>query len=194
MSTSPQLSPSEARRAEAFKALLEADAPAIYAWAAGRLGSFRAQEDSQDFAHEVFVRAAISYRDSTTPILNFRKWMFGIAKRTLLEWLRARSERRSLGMGVGGDHAKLDAHTEVASGVSRRVAKNESLAMFLKLIDTLEPNDKRVVIEYLIEGRNSEELAPSLGYADGGGVRTRAMTLKAKLIAEAPYAADYFSE
>lgn len=194
VSSLPPMSDSQVRRAESFRTMLEADAPAIYAWAAGRLGAFRAREESQDFAHEVFLRAARSHRVAAEPIVNFRAWMFGIAKLTLLEWIRARSERRSLGLGVGGDDTKLDLHTALASSISRRVAKNESLAMFLRQVDTLEPNDKRIVFEYLIEGRSSEELAAALGYADGGGVRTRAMALKAKLTAEAPYAADYFSE
>lgn len=181
------------RSQEEFSRDLEAEAPALYAWATARLGGHRDSTEADDFAQEVIVRALRAHRNRSDEITNLRAWLFGIARRTLLELLRARMERRAVGLGIGGDGQDLDGIAQIASSVSRRVAGNDQVVKLLEIVRGLPETDQRIIAEYLIEGRTSEEVATTVGLTDSG-VRQAAVRLRALLIGRAPFAADYFKE
>lgn len=176
-----------------FREELEREAPAIYAWASATLARFRAANDAADFAQEVILRALRAHDANSAKIKNHRAWFFAIARRTLLEWVRAGAERRALGLGVGGDGNDLDEHVRVASGVSRRVARSDQVNKLLEVVRGFDETDQRIIVEYLIEGRSSEQVAEVVGLS-AGAVRQAASRIRAELAVRAPFAADYFND
>ena len=148
-----------------FEKLYVRLAPAIYAWA-----KFRIHEQSrcwippEDLVQEVWYR---SWRalDTFDPSRSFRSWVFGVAKKVLLEGYR-QAERSRI------DHPKSDGRQTVLTlndypesvlSVSRQAIRNETIERFLQQIAILGQTDQRLVLCCGLEGLNTEEAARRLG-------------------------------
>jgi RNA polymerase sigma factor (sigma-70 family) len=175
-----------------FNALFYPLLPAVYAWASTRLRPYKCDSEAGDFTHDVYVRAGENYDGKIVTRERFRSWVFGIARYVLLEWFRDLNSRKQFGIGIGGDNQQEGA--KAVTSVSRRVARDEQLKLLIAAIDALTPLEKRIAIEYLLEGRAAAELATELGLASEGALRMRALRLRERLLGEFPFAVEFLGE
>jgi len=141
---------------------LEDLAPRLYGWACLRLrGQPRA--NAEDLVQEVLCRAL-----SALP--RFRGgdlggWTFQIARNVLLESLRTRRRqgRVQLPEGHSSRFRALDAVPASVTTLTRRVARNEEVQVLLRLVEDLDPVDRRLVELCGLEGQTSVAAAAVLG-------------------------------
>ena len=149
----------------AFGPLYERIAPAIFAYAAPRLG-WRL-EDAEDVVSEVWVRARGKFEDYD-PQRPFRPWVFGFAVRVVLEYQErlARMARGAGGLGSLSGFLDATAIPEEASSVSGRVARDEELRLFVEWTRTLSEYDREVLLLRGLQGRPHQEIAELLGRSE----------------------------
>lgn len=148
-----------------FGELYEHVAPAIYAWAELRIRpGVRAWLDPQDVVQEVWCRAWRIFDRYDPEQVSFRYWVFRVAKNVLLE-----AFRKLRAPGVGGPDAgtttRLLALREVpddATGVSRRVARDETLRLFTDWVRELPEDDRKLLVHAGLEGMSHAEVAERL--------------------------------
>lgn len=151
---------------EAFVREYEAAAPAIYAWARLHIHPpLRRRIDPEDLLQEVSFRAFRRFDKFDPERGNFRQWLFGIAHHVLKEALRGlRSRGESVFGGVTGNSAPgLDGFPAEATNVSTRCARDEGFCIFLDRLDSLEDEDRRLVIYRGLERMPHQQVAEVLG-------------------------------
>jgi RNA polymerase sigma factor (sigma-70 family) len=167
--------------AEGFADLYGHIAPALHTWAELRIRpEQRALIEPGDLVQEVWFRAwrqLAAFDPRATP---FRFWIFRIAKNVLLEASRT-SQRADRAGGHPSERARaLDAIADSITGVSLRLARNESLALFRATVAALEPDDQKLVLHCGLEGLPYKEVAPRLGLSVDA-VAKRWQRLRARL-------------
>jgi RNA polymerase sigma factor (sigma-70 family) len=139
-------------------------APAIYAWACLRVRRrLRAFASPEDLAQEIWVRAvrAATARDPAAPP---RAWLFTIAKNVLYEVQRAANRDRS--NGAGGSTTRLLALDRVPADVTsltQRLARDDALREFLARAESLDDDDRMLLIHVGLEAMPHDEAAARLG-------------------------------
>ena len=167
---------------EGFSQLYERLAPALYTWAELRIRpSQRAFLEPQDVVQEVWLRAWRSidtFDADTTP---FRLWVFRVAKNVLLEGVRKiqRMDRKS-GPGPSTRLFALHNLADSETAVSRRIARDESLAAFAGEIRELEDEERKLVVHCGLEGLSYREVAGRLGISSDA-VAKRWQRLRSRL-------------
>ena len=145
---------------EAFGQLYERLAPAIYAYACPRLEWRTA--DAEDVVSEVWVRARQRF-DDFDPERSFRSWIFGFAVKVVLEYQR-RLARMAPDLPGNSSLCGLDlAHVpDGASSVSRRVARNEELKLFVDWVRGLSNYEQEVLLLRGLQGKPHQQIAEVL--------------------------------
>jgi RNA polymerase sigma-70 factor (ECF subfamily) len=150
---------------EAFDREVEAVAPALFTWAEVRLrGELRSQLDPQDLVQEVWCRAWRKRDSFDAASTSFRYWIFRIAKNVLLEGLR-RMRDAGFAAGKPGSTTRLFALQELtdsATGVTRRVARDEGLKLFAEWLAGLDEEDQSLILHCGLEGMGRAEAAVRL--------------------------------
>jgi RNA polymerase sigma factor (sigma-70 family) len=159
-----------------FRALYEALAPSLYAWARLRTGSMALDPD--DLLQEVWIRALQSGSGFDPEKGSFRAWVFGIAKHVYLEALRKRPARRDLSQ-VSGSGA-LSLWPDIATSIRSRMARDESVDRLVEHVASIDELDRKVLIHCGLEDMPCSLAAVRLGLGVEA-VTKRWQRLRAKL-------------
>lgn len=145
-----------------FEELFPEVAPALFAWASLRVRApLRARLDPEDVLQEIGFRAWRQFGDFNPSVAPFRAWVFGIAHRVLQEALR--SVARSVVRGVDGQSSfSIGNYPASATSISRRVARDEAVQGFLRRLERLTEDDRRLVMLRGLEGLSHAEVADAL--------------------------------
>jgi len=144
--------------------LYEDVAPALYAWACLRIRpSLRGRIDPEDVLQEVWLRALEAERPRDALDASFRPWIFGVAKNVLLEALRKTERGRGEGVGSSTRQSLVNALPDQATAISRRVAGDEVLRLFIESARALPDKDRMILLHHGFEGLSHSEVATRLG-------------------------------
>jgi RNA polymerase sigma factor (sigma-70 family) len=152
---------------ERFGQLYERIAPSLYTWAELRIRpELRRWIDPQDVVQEVWCRAWRIFPQFDPATGTFRFWIFRVAKNVLLEALRKLDSpgfkaRSGDGSRPGGVF-ELGDLPDSATAISRRVAREESLQLFSRWVQSLEDDDRMLLIHHGLEGLSQAEVADRL--------------------------------
>lgn len=149
-----------------FARLYEHIAPAVFTWANLRLRpEQKAVLDPADLVQEVWLRAWRKIETFDAERIPFRFWVFRIAKNVALEASRqARKPDRARPRGTGDD--PLDAIADAITGVSSRVARDESLARFQAAVLELPEDERKLVVHCGLEGLSLREVGERLNISE----------------------------
>lgn len=138
------------------------------------------EHDAADAAQEVFVRLFLN-RAKFAGRSRFSTWLYGIALRTCLSLRRARGRRQ-----------RRVAPSEAASTGESLAGAREQTSERLDLaaaLDTLEDEERALVILKYAEGYSIEELAAMFGLSESA-CKMRLSRSREKLQARFPHLAD----
>ena len=167
-----------------FSSAFENAAPSLYAWARLHIrGPVQRLIDPEDLLQEVCCRAFVRYSDFDSKKGNFRGWLFGFAHNVLKEALRS---LRTRGESVFADRHDsrpkgLDQIADDATAISQRVTKQEDLNGFLQHTESLDEEDRRLLLYRGLEGRSHAELG-ELFDATPQAMEKRWQRLKKRLV------------
>lgn len=139
---------------DAFGALYERLAPAVFAWASLRTrGGARAATPPEDVVQETWWRALASFKTYDARALPFRAWLFGIASHVLLDAFRRKGVRERSHPGAPRPKGPTASTTpDDATAVSDRVARDETLALAIAKLRALPDEDRALLIGVGLEG------------------------------------------
>lgn len=168
-------------QSELFAEHYERVAPALYAWASLRIRpSFRGRLDPEDVLQEIWVRALEIHESRDPSKGSFRAWIFAVGKNVLFEAFR---KVDGGGGSLGGPSTRarmLDNWPDQATAVSRRVAKDEGVRLFLERVRDLPREDRMILVHCGLEGLTHAETATRLGLSRDT-VAKRWQRMRAKL-------------
>ena len=150
---------------ESFEQLYERVAPSLFSWARLRIPpSIRPFLDEQDVVQEVWIRA-VSIIDRYDPEkVNFRAWIFRVAKNVLLEAMRKLRADPRMRMD-GGPSTRIFVVQNCPDNVtlmSVRMRRDEGIKMFTDYINDLSSPDREILVHCGLEGLNAQEVADRL--------------------------------
>jgi len=155
-----------AGESERFGELYERIAPSLYTWAQIRIRpDLRQWIEPGDVVQEVWCRAWKIFDSFDPSAVTFRFWVFRVAKNVLLEAFRkldsptfkARSRESAAERAL-----ELADVPDSATAITRRVAREESLHLFAKWVQTLEESDRMLLVHHGLEGLSQAEVAERL--------------------------------
>ena len=149
-----------------FARLYEHIAPAVFTWAQLRMRpEQKAVLDPADLVQEVWLRAWRKIDTFDAERIPFRFWIFRIAKNVALEASR-QARKPDRGRQPSGDGSPLDAVADSITGVSARVARDESLARFQAAVLELPEDERKLVIHCGLEGLPLREVGERLAISE----------------------------
>jgi RNA polymerase sigma-70 factor (ECF subfamily) len=155
----------ERDRAATFSALHGEVAPRLWSWAAVHIGpALRARLDPEDLLQEVAARAWRRF-DLYDPAQGpFDAWALGIARKVLGEALA----RLARGQGAGAQWSLTDwtLVPDDATRATARVAREEQLQSFVAWSDSLERDDRRLLMYRGLEGWSHADVGKLLGVSE----------------------------
>lgn len=153
-----------ATQREIFEEHYERVAPALYAWASLRIRpSFRGRLDAEDVLQEIWVRALEIHESRDPSKGSFRAWIFAVGKNVLFEAYRKLDGVGASQIGPSTRARMLDNWPDQATAVSRRVAADEGVRLFLQRVGELPREDRMILIHCGLEGLTHAETATRLG-------------------------------
>lgn len=159
-------SPAPADDLQSFGTAYARIAPALQAWAALRIRPrLRRYCEPEDLLQEIWCRAFAIRNRFDPERTTFRQWMFRVAKNVLLEVVR-RSRKDDKVIAADGRTSKLFAlenTPELATSITRRVARDEQLREFRQKIESLAPDERTLFAHIGLEGLSYDEAADRLG-------------------------------
>ena len=149
-----------------FGQLYERIAPSLYTWAEIRIRrDLRQWIDPGDVVQEVWCRAWRAFDSFDPQTTTFRFWVFRIAKNVLLEAFRKlenpafRARSRD---GAATRALELVDVPDSATAITRRVAREESLRLFADWVQSLDEQDRMLLVHHGLEGLSQAEVAERL--------------------------------
>lgn len=171
-----------------FEAAFAAVSAPLLAWARLRVGAeLRTLLDPEDLVQEVGCRALLQFGTFDPARGTFRQWLFGIANRVLLEALRELG-KRPVRREVPADRSGLSDVVAAITTITRRVARDELVAAFLRRSEGLEAADRALLLHHGLEGLPHTQVAQLLGISEDA-VRKRWQRLREQLCADPAFAA-----
>lgn len=173
---------------EAFDVAYRRVAPALYAWARLRLfGPLRSRFDPEDLVSEVTLKALegfASWDESKGP---YRAWVFGIARHVLRKALERAARETPSGSrpdaSRAGALALLPAET---TAITRAVVRDENLDRFVRVLEELPDDDRRLLVLRGLEGLRHDEVAAVMN-ATPDAVAKRWQRLRERLAADSTW-------
>ena len=166
---------------EIFEQHYERVAPALFAWASLRIRpSFRGRLDPEDVLQEIWVRALEIHGSRDPSRGSFRAWIFAVGKNVLFEAFRKLDGAGGSPLGPSTRARTLENWPDQATAVSRRLAKEEGLQLFLQHVRDLPREDRMILIHCGLEGLTHAETATRLGLTRDA-VAKRWQRMRAKL-------------
>jgi len=138
-------------------------APALRAWAVLRCrGPLGRALEPDDLVQEVCLEAMAAEERFDPARGEFRPWLFGIASRVASNALRRLARGRLLpaDTSLASRTGRLPADVTT---VSRRVRHDEAVSAFLRDLDELDEDDRRLLVHRGIEALEHAEIAALLG-------------------------------
>ncbi|MFT4539892.1 MAG: RNA polymerase sigma-70 factor (ECF subfamily) [Planctomycetota bacterium] len=152
---------------ERFDELYARVAPALYAWAQLRvLKELRKHIDAEDVVQEVWIRALEIFDRFDPDKQSFRPWLFSVAKLVLLEASRRVRRRRTEVAGhraITGALFELNNVPDSVTGISTRMARDDSIKRFVEHVRQSDPLDHQVLVHFGLEGLSGEVAAQRIG-------------------------------
>ena len=159
------MEPQERARAATFSALHGEVAPRLWSWAAVHIGpALRTKVDPEDLLQEVASRAWRRFDDFDPSQGPFDAWALGIARKVLGEALA----RLARGHGSRSQWSTTDWSRvpDDATRATARVAREEQLQAFVAWSDTLERDDRRLLMYRGLEGWSHADVGRLLGVSE----------------------------
>ena len=157
--------------------LYERLAPALYSWAVLRAP---VGLEPGDLMGEVWLNAVRSRARYDAERASFRAWLFGVAKKVLLQ-LRELARREDLdARRCGAGSSDLERVPESVTSLSQRIERDELVNQFLGRMDRLERDERDLVIYCGLEGHGCAEAALRLGLSEDAATK-RWQRLRAEL-------------
>ena len=150
---------------EKFDQLYERVAPSLFSWARLRIPpSIRPFLDEQDVVQEVWIRAVEIIERFDPDKVNFRAWIFRVAKNVLLEAMRKLRADPRLRM-EGGPSTRLFVIENCPDNVtlmSARMRRDERIKLFTSFVEELKSPDREILVHCGLEGLKAQEVADRL--------------------------------
>ena len=147
---------------EQFEKLYERVAPSLFSWARLRIPpAVRPFLDEQDVVQEVWIRAVEIIDRYDPDNVNFRAWIFRVAKNVLLEAMRKLRADPRLRM-EGGPSTRLFVMQNCPDSVtlmSARMRRDERIKLFTGFVEELESPDREILVHCGLEGLKAQEVA-----------------------------------
>ena len=147
---------------ERFHELFEHIAPSLYAWASMRiLAPLRPQLDAQDLVEEVWVRAMRGFTSFDRSGLDYRSWVFRLAKSALVEAVRKSCDKSSHRIDIGPSQrafTQLDCPARVRASAAR-LARDDGMRRFLDFAERLSGEERQVLAYCGLEGMELADVA-----------------------------------
>ena len=143
----------------ALEDLVKRYLPLIYGFARNYTGS---QDNASDIAQEVFVKAWRNLKrfDQSK---SFRTWLFTIAKRTAIDWLRKKDALPfSLVQEEGGDNDFADSLVDEAPSVFEQIALKETSRELATALARLPVDHAKVIDLHMNSDLNFRQIAEML--------------------------------
>ena len=151
----------------AFTRLFDEIAPALYAWVELRLRGDRSagsRVEPGDVVQEVWLRAWRGLEHFEPDEVPFRPGIFRVAKNVMLEaWRQASRTRQAKGAGPTTRLFALENLPDGATSISRRLARDETLAQFGERVLALSEEDRKLVVHCGLEGMPRKDVAVRMG-------------------------------
>lgn len=149
-----------------FAARYEQVAPALCVWAMRHVSlSLQARVEVDDVLQEIWMRAFRIHDRFAGDLVEFRSWIFGIAKMVLLEVQR--STRRTQWLRFqDGTTSNSDALDQVEASITRltkRLVREETVVRFMTHLSALPRPDQDLVMYCGLEGSSCADAARKLG-------------------------------
>jgi RNA polymerase sigma factor (sigma-70 family) len=143
--------------------LYEDSLPAMYVWIRGRVGKgLGVHVDAEDVLQEVWLRAIPRFECYDAQRSSFQTWLIGIAKNVLLESLRGASAARYARAG-SEQVSNLGAVPDSVTTLTRAVARNEDVQRMLTVVETLDPDERLLLLGHGVEGLTLAQIGLQLG-------------------------------
>ena len=143
-------------------------APILLAWAHLRISpALRSHLDDDDVVQEVWLRALRRF-DTYDPSRSFRRWIFGVARRVLLEGFR-RYLRAAAGGAQLGPSTRLqllENRADEATRASQQLARDECMQRFLSRVERLPEADRKIVLYRGLEELTCAQTARRVGLSE----------------------------
>ncbi len=146
-------------------ALYREHAAALFAWACLRTRGLRPFVSPEDLTQEVWVRATRAAPARSERHGPPRAWLFTIAKHALYE-VRRTAERLRREGASSGSTSRLLAMGQVPvdiTSLTQRVARDDAVQQFLRRVETLDDDDRMLLIHVGLEDLPQTEAAARLG-------------------------------
>ncbi len=147
---------------EQFEKLYERVAPSLFSWARLRIPpAVRPFLDEQDVVQEVWIRAVEIIDRYDPEKVNFRAWIFRVAKNVLLEAMRKLRADPRLRM-EGGPSTRLFVIQNCPDNVtlmSARMRRDERIKIFTGYVEELGSPDREILVHCGLEGLKAQEVA-----------------------------------
>ncbi len=155
---------------EAFDVLMKRHQQMLMRWIWGMLGN---EDEAADVAQDAFLQAYI-HRDRFNPKMNFKTWLYTIARNRATSILRKRGRRAHLRGPLPGESAEdgqLDDWADIAVDDKpgpRDTAQAHEDAEWLRIaLEKLDEKHRVVLQMKYFEGLKSREIADVLGLEVG---------------------------
>ena len=115
--------------------------------------------EADDLVQEVCFQAYRSYAKFDEARGSFRRWVFGVASHVAADMLRQAARARARGFGPDLLGSQAGGVPEDATTLSRRVARDEGLLRFLRRVQDLDDDDRKLLLWRGLEGLQLAEVA-----------------------------------
>ena len=133
-----------------FAELYELNFERVYAFIARRV---RNREEAEDLTSEVFHQALANIERFEWRGAPFVAWLYRMAANAIVDRWQSVSKEHSDPRSNAADPASLD--------------EIEQRAMLFELVDTLSPDQRRVIVRRFVEQKSTREIAGELGRSEG---------------------------
>lgn len=133
-----------------FADLYEQNFDRVYAFIARRV---RNREEAEDLTSEVFHQALANLPSFEWRGVPFAAWLYRMAANAIVDRWQSTSKEQS--------DPRRDAEDKAA------LAEVEQRASLFQLVETLPPDQRRVIIQRFVDGRSIREIAVELGRSEG---------------------------
>jgi RNA polymerase sigma factor (sigma-70 family) len=152
---------------EMFLREFEQAAPALLAWARLRLRpELRRVLEPEDLIQEVGCRALQRLASYEPAKATLRQWLFGFANLVLMEALRDLARLPANGIRTGRDRSDGFEPAAKVTSVTGKVARNESVRLFLERIEQLDPDDRQLLMHRGLEQLPHPQVAELLAISE----------------------------
>lgn len=152
--------------ARRFTARYERIAPALCLWAMRHVGrTVQARVEVDDVLQEIWLRACSLRPEHGADEIEFRRWIFGVAKNVLLEVQRnvRRVQRVLIGDGRTTNVQALENVSAQVTALTQRLVRDDGIRRFHEHLSSLPREDQDLVSFCGLEGCTVADAARRLG-------------------------------